>query len=44
MKIIVFEVEDWEREAVERILSTTVGNIVFFTRGEPENVISRKQT
>lgn len=32
------------REAVERILSTTVGNIVFFTRGEPENVISRKQT
>jgi D-lactate dehydrogenase len=27
------------REAVERILSTTVGNIASFTRGEPENVI-----
>lgn len=27
------------REAVERILSTTVGNIASFTRGESENVI-----
>jgi D-lactate dehydrogenase len=32
------------REAVERILSTTVGNIVSFTRNEPENVIPGKQT
>lgn len=31
------------REAVERILSTTVGNIASFTRGEPENVISAKR-
>jgi D-lactate dehydrogenase len=31
------------REAVERILSTTVGNIASFTRGEPENVISNKR-
>jgi D-lactate dehydrogenase len=28
------------REAAERILSTTVGNIVSFTRGEFENVIT----
>jgi len=32
------------REAVERILSTTVGNIASFTGGEPENVISGKRT
>jgi len=31
------------REAVERILSTTVGNITAFTRGEPENVIFNKR-
>jgi D-lactate dehydrogenase len=31
------------REAVERILSTTVGNIASFTGGEPENVISAKR-
>jgi D-lactate dehydrogenase len=31
------------REAVERILSTTVGNITSFIRGEPENVISAKR-
>jgi D-lactate dehydrogenase len=31
------------REAVERILSTTVGNIASFTGGEPENVISGKR-
>ncbi|MDY0187651.1 MAG: hydroxyacid dehydrogenase [Syntrophus sp. (in: bacteria)] len=31
------------REAVERILSTTVGNIISFTEGEPENVISGKR-
>jgi D-lactate dehydrogenase len=31
------------REAVERILSTTVGNIAFFIGGEPENVISNKR-
>ena len=31
------------REAVERILNTTVGNIVSFTRGKPENVISDKR-
>ena len=30
------------REAVERILSTTVGNIASFSRGEPENVVSGK--
>jgi hypothetical protein len=28
------------REAVERILRTTVGNIASFSRGEPENVVS----
>ena len=28
------------REAVERILSTTVDNIASFSRGEPENVVS----
>lgn len=28
------------REAVERILGTTVGNIASFSRGEPENVVS----
>jgi len=28
------------REAVERILSTTVGNIASFSKGEPENVVS----
>ena len=32
------------REAVDRILSTTVGNIASFTRGKPENVISAKRT
>jgi len=31
------------REAVERILSTTVGNIASFTRGESENVIPDKR-
>jgi len=31
------------REAVERIRSTTVGNIAFFSRGEPENVLLGKQ-
>ncbi len=31
------------REAVERILSATVGNIASFTGGEPENVISAKR-
>jgi D-lactate dehydrogenase len=31
------------REAVERILSTTVGNIASFTGGEPVNVISNKR-
>ncbi len=30
------------REAVERILSTTVSNIASFGRGEPENVVSGK--
>lgn len=30
------------REAVERILSTTVDNIASFSRGEPENVVSGK--
>jgi D-lactate dehydrogenase len=31
------------REAVERILSTTVGNIAAFTQDKPENVISAKR-
>ena len=31
------------REAVERILSTTVSNIASFTGGKPENVISGKR-
>jgi lactate dehydrogenase-like 2-hydroxyacid dehydrogenase len=30
---------DIRDEAVKRILSTTVGNIASFTRGESENVI-----
>lgn len=30
------------REALERILSTTVGNIVSFSRGELKNVVSGK--
>jgi D-lactate dehydrogenase len=31
------------QEAEERILSTTVGNIASFSRGEPENVLPGKQ-
>jgi D-lactate dehydrogenase len=31
------------REAVERILSTTVGNILAFVRGEPANVVARRK-
>jgi hypothetical protein len=44
MKIAAFEIEPREaapREAIERIVNTTVSNIVSFLDGAPANVVVR---
>lgn len=38
-RIAFFETEPWERAALQRIVETTVGNLLSFFRRAPTNLV-----